>query len=361
MPVTKIILNDIVDKRRCETCGKSNSTYTCDGCQSIFCQKHLLQHRQDLAYQFEDVMHNHELLGQDIEGSSNEYNYLRRISKWEQNAIQKVRSTAERAREEVRQILAKTKKRFMRISRAIALDLKASYKADDFQENDLKRWMTQLNDLRREIQSSDCLQLIEDQQSSISLIKIIHRKLPDLINHDHKAPHSNPAKERFLKAAYPASVHNDGLIAKHIGDEMDYGHVIGTQFYSRGCHTIRLKILRSTTPYNIFFGCISSERIPSIMNYNSSFAVGWFGHNEIYQHGIWNNNARIHHYNSDDMQTNDIVCLTFDCDKKNIALFHERTNKTYKLAVNTDKAPFPWQLLVVLVNEGDSVKILPNH
>ncbi|UJR32158.1 hypothetical protein I4U23_019625 [Adineta vaga] len=358
MPVTKILLNNVVETRHCVICRKNHTISNCEGCQLKFCERHLLKHRQELAYQLEDIMNDHELLRQDIEKTSNEYFYLRQINKWEQESIQKIRTIADNVRDEVRQTLDRTKRRFTRISRAIALDLKASYKADDFLENDLKRWIQQLNDLRVEIQSSNSLQLMQDQQSSIHNIRIVQKQLPNTINRKRKVSHSD-LEERFLKATYPVSVENDGLVAKNIGTELDYGHVIGTQLYSQGCHRIRFKILHSTSPYMIFLGCISSERMPKVINYNSPFAIGWFGHNEVYQHGTWNNHVNIHGYDSTEIQSNDILCLTLDCNKRQIALYHERINKTYKLAVNVEKAPLPWQFLVVLAHPDDSIKILP--
>ncbi|CAF0936022.1 unnamed protein product [Adineta steineri] len=355
----KFIRNATINNtRHCVKCSKSNSISTCDGCHLTFCERHAITHRQELTDQLENIIQDHNLLRQDIEQTSNEYLYSRKIDKWEQESIRKIRTAAENVRIELKQIFDKTKIRLTRISRAIAFDLKSSCKTDDYLENDLKQWIKQLNDLRLEFQSSYSLELIEDQQSPIYLIKTINKKFSTIHkNTNHIVPHST-ANERFLKAIYPASIASGGLIAKHMGPDLDYGYIIGKQHYSQGSHIIRFQIIQNALPYRIFFGCISSDGISSTMNYDSSFVVGWFGHNEIYQHGIWNNNINIYGYDSNKIQTNDILYMIFDCDKKQIGLYHERLNKTHKLSVNIDKAPFPWQLLIILTHENDSVKIL---
>ena len=65
-------------------------------------------------------------------------------------------------------------------------------------------------------------------------------------------------------------------------------------------------------------------------------------------------------YDSSKIKTNDILSLTFDCEKQQIELYHERENKTNKLPIDTGKAPFPWRLLVVLCRLNNCVRILPN-
>ena len=81
-------------------------------------------------------------------------------------------------------------------------------------------------------------------------------------------------------------------------------------------------------------------------------------YDEVYQHKVVNRNSKDHGYKSDEIKTNDVLQLTFDCEKRQIELFQERTNKRHTLAVNIDKAPFPWQLLLVLSRNNDSVRIL---
>ena len=357
MPILTTRRNNPAGKRYCITCGKSGGVLICDGCQLTFCGRHVVKHRQDLTDQLDDIMHDHDLLRQDIEQSSSEYIHLRKIDKWEQESIKKIQIAAENVRIELRQILDKSKRRLRRISHTIALDLNSSCKADDFLEQDLTRWTKQLKDLHLKIKSSYSLELIEDQRSPIHLLTINNNKLRKNVRNPS---HMNP-DEHFFKTTNSASIENGGLIAKHNGPDLDCAHIIGKQLYSQGCHTTRFKILKITLPYMLFFGCISSEGIPKSLNYSSPFVVGWFGHNEIYQHGIWNNNLDKYGYDSNEIQTNDILCLTFNCDQKQIELFHERINKTYKLSVNIDKAPFPWQILVVLTHEDDCVKILPKR
>jgi hypothetical protein len=244
-----------------------------------------------------------------------------------------------------------------KISQSINFDLNASWKADDFSENDLKKWMKQLNELRGEIKAAYSIQLIENQQAPIYPILVTDHPFRNQLNNNKTS--NLIQQECFIKATNSASIENNGLIVKHLGPNSDYAHILGKRLYSKGRHTTRFKIQQSTLPYSIFFGCISSEIPQKSINYNSSAVVGWFGYNEIYQHGIWNNNSTLHGYDSNEIETDDIIQLTFDCDQRCIELFHERLNKTYRLAVNIEKAPFPWQILVVLLHADDCVKILP--
>jgi hypothetical protein len=356
MSIIKSVPNNLTDKKHCAVCGKNGGILICNGCQLTFCGKHVIKHREELAYKLEGIMQEHDVLKQDIEQSSNEYFYLRKIDQWEKESIKKIKLTADIARTNLRETFKKSKRRLTTISRNIAFDLNSSWKADDFSENDLRKWMKQLNELRLEIKSSFSIQFIKDQRYPIYPITIVNKNVQN---------HSNTNKlnhqEYFFIATNSASIENNGLIVKHIGPDLDYAHILGKQLYSQGRHTIQFKIIQSTHPYIIFFGCISSKIVQKSINYNSSSVVGWFGYNEIYQHATWNNNSTIHGYDSNEIQTNDILDLTFDCDQRYIELFHERMNKTHRLPVNIDKAPLPWQLLVVLVHENDCVKILPKR
>ena len=139
---------------------------------------------------------------------------------------------------------------------------------------------------------------------------------------------------------------------------MIFTYFLGEQRYSEGRHTIRFRIEQSTIPYNIFFDCISSHLNDSEINFSSSFAVGWFGVDQVYQHAVVNRNSKEHGYKSSEIKTNDVLQLTFDCEKRQIELSEERTNKRHTLVVNIDKAPFPWRLLLVLNRSSDSVRIV---
>jgi hypothetical protein len=152
---------------------------------------------------------------------------------------------------------------------------------------------------------------------------------------------------------------DDGIVATHIDSEDDFIYFLGQQRYSQGRQTVRLKIEQSNTPYNIFFGCISSQAIEKEISFYSPFVAGWFGGDDIYQHGPCFVGAKDHDYKSDNIRTNDVLQLTFNCEEKQIELFQERLNKRLTLSVNINEAPFPWQMLLVLAYQNDRVRIIP--
>jgi len=346
-------------KRYCVICRQTGGILICNGCQLTFCGKHVVKHREELTYRLENIIEDHQLLREDIEEPVNEHIYLRKIDQWEKQSIKKIKKAADTTRAELKQIIDRSKRRLTKIARDIAFDLSAAWKADDFAENDLVKWTKQLNDLRADMKSTFSFQWTEDQRYPIYPMTFMNYNPRNRHPSTSKSSNSIPY-ECFSKTTYSASIENNGFIVKHIGPNSDYAHVLGKQLYSKGTHTIRFKILQSSPPHTIFFGCISSKIPQNSIYYKSSPVVGWFGYNEVYQHGVWNNNLNVHGYDSSQIQTNDILHLIFDCDHKQIELFHERINKRYRLPVNTEKAPFPWQFLVVLTNEDDCVKIIPN-
>jgi hypothetical protein len=350
-------------RRSCVICRQTGGILICSGCQLTFCAKHVVKHREELTYRLESIIDNHHLLRQDIEEPLNEEIHLRKIDQWEKDSIKKIRKAAETARAELRQIIDQSKRRLKKIARDIAFDLNAAWKSDDFAEHDLTKWTKQLNELQADMKSAYGFQWSDDHQRPIYPITFMYTKNQFRNNkNDHRQSTSRASNsvpyECFIKTSQSASIENNGSVAKHVGPSSDYAHVIGKQLYSKGIHTIRFKILQSSPPYTIFFGCISSETPLDSIYYKSSYVVGWFGYNEVYHHGVWSNNLKSHGYESNEIRNNDILHLIFDCDHKQIDLFHARINKTYRLPVNIEKAPFPWQFLVVLTNEDDSVKLL---
>jgi hypothetical protein len=352
----------VTGKKQCITCSKSGGIMICDGCQQSFCGKHSIEHRQELTNQLDGITQEHDLLQEELEQSSIDNSLLKQINTWEKESITKIQVAAEVARADLQQILDASKERISKTCRDIAVNLRSSREADDFSESDLNRWMEQLKELKLEFDSSPSIKLVEDENSSIPLIIIKHShfasKKPTISKPIFVA--KNPAlsveQERFSQVFGDGILEEEGTIIRHMGVTGDYVHVLGERLYSQGRWVVQFRIKYQSSPYNTFFGCISPEVVTEKISYGLPAAAGWFGCNQIFHH----NKLTLNGYDSSKIRSNDILNVTFDCDKHQIELYHQRTNQTNTLQIDVRKAPFPWRLLVVLYGFNDSVRIIPN-
>jgi len=310
-----------------------------------------IEHRQQL----DDIMQEYDLLKQEFGQSFNEYSLFKNIDQWEKESITKIQIIAEITRVDLRKMIDKSKEQFSKVSRDIALNLRSSSDTDNYySETELNRWMEQLKQLQLELTSSLSIKFIENKWSIIDLIEIQG-------NNTTKKMSTAMTQERFSKVIGSTILDEEGLLAKHNNEDWNHEYILGEQLYYQGRHTVTFKIEQNGIPYNIFFGCISSQAIQTRISIKSSFTTGWFGYNQVYQHGIRNDKSNLHDYNSNEFATNDILHLTFDCEKRQIELYHEDTNKKHILRVNINEAPFPWQLFMVLTDKDDCIRILPIH
>lgn len=338
----------------------------CEKCEQIFCNPHLAEHQTSAVTQFDSLKAEHDLIQQEIRHSSGKHSLLERIDQWERESIVKIQSSAERARTELRQMMDTAKDRLTASCHDAMEKLRRARDARQFCENDLRRTMQLLQQLKAKIASPLSAELVDEKSSPIHLITI---KGTDFMNRELEktkvysiSKNSSKAKttiqEKFAHVHGPAIIHEEGYLARHHGPNSAFAYLRGEQLYSKGEHTIRFKIEHSQVPYNIFFGCISSHASAHDIHYDSPSVAGWFGHNEVYHHGMTNRTAHMHGYDSSKIETSNVVSLTFNCDERQIELYPERSKTIHELAVNVERAPLPWQLLVVLVYKDDCVRIL---
>ena len=338
----------------------------CDRCDQTYCDKHINEHRQQLANELTDIDNEYDLIQQEIRQSPNRHSLLKSIDKWEKESIVKIQTAAETAREELQQMVNDSKERLTTACRDIVEGLRSSREIGDYCSNDLTRAMQQLKQLRTKVAAPLTVKLGEDKKSVIHLIAV---KGVDFKNEDLKKAKiysitkrvlTSDVQEKFFKVTGPVKINDDGLLIKHTGPNSTFAFILGEQFYSEGRQTVRFKIEQSQTPYKIFFGCVSSQINFDKINSKSPYIAGWFGQNEVYQNGLSNTNMHMHGYDSTKIETYDVISLTFDCDEKQVELYPERTKKIHELSIDLAQIPLPWHLLVILTYENDSVKILYN-
>lgn len=321
---------------------------TCNGCQRTICNKHSVEHqKQQLINQLDNII-------REYEQSFNEHTFFKNIDQWEKESITKIQITADTGRKDLQHVIEKSKERFSKTYNDIAINLHLSHDTNNYSENELNRSIEQLKQLQLQIIAPISVKFIENEWSIIDL-----NATQD--NNTIKDTSNSIIQDKFSKVIGSTILDEGGSIAKHTSEDWNYEYILGEQLYFHGRHTILFKIEQSGAPYNIFFGCISSQGIQNRICIKSSHTAGWFGYNQVYQHGAHNNNPNLHGYSSTEFATNDILSLTFDCDKKQIELYHEDTNKNHILPINLNKAPFPWQFLMVLTDKDDCVKILSTN
>jgi len=75
-------------RNRCVTCGKEKATLRCAGCLQDFCFNPLVEHRQQLNKQLDEIEVYRDLVQQTT--NPNKHPSIQRIDQWEQESIQKI-------------------------------------------------------------------------------------------------------------------------------------------------------------------------------------------------------------------------------------------------------------------------------
>jgi chromosome segregation ATPase len=160
-------------RTQCITCGKEKVTSKCSGCFQDFCYNHLGEHRQQLSKQLDEIEGERNLFQQAITqqtASSQKHSLIQEIDEWEQQSIQKIKQTAE----EARQLLVKyTNEHIIRIEQRLnklTYQLKHSRDEDDIMETDFQKWKEELQQMTEQLNKPPN---IEIQQSSTPLINKI--------------------------------------------------------------------------------------------------------------------------------------------------------------------------------------------
>ena len=93
----------------CATCGvKAGGIFKCEGCGQIFCRKHVIEHRDTLSQQLDEIVLEYDGLQQTVaEGNGRIYNHhplIEQIDRWETESIEKIRLMANEARQQVKEL-----------------------------------------------------------------------------------------------------------------------------------------------------------------------------------------------------------------------------------------------------------------
>ena len=164
-----------INKKRCIKCDGEKSgggLFTCDGCQQMFCRRHVNEHREGLSLQLEHAIQEHDLIQQESNQFALDQSVLEEINSWEKKSIEKIQRTADVARAEFQRWQRNTKDQFKKKCNEIAANIRIARETDDFSEPDLVKWNKVLTDLKKQLESMAKINITEDKRACINLIKI---------------------------------------------------------------------------------------------------------------------------------------------------------------------------------------------
>lgn len=384
-------------KKPCAKCSKGGGVTTCDGCQQSFCTKHFVEHRQELSQQMNNISQDHDLFRCEIAKDIPKHPFLIRIDTWERESICKIQATAETARIDLRQLLERTKYDLKNSVEKMTDELKSCQQSDDFTENDLKRWMEQLKELRKKLDTPSTIFISndDDTKSSIRLIRVHDNKQqqqhqqrpstsmirapeqrlstsmiripdqrplssmirpPESRTYHHIKDSISTLDEKFSDIDGKATLSEDNLVVTCcLASILTQPIIYGINRYSTGKHQTRFRIEKMGES-RLFFGIIRSleniSRSGQAQNNNNSL-YGWWDLNEA----IINGKTQTSKYRNI-VSTGDELTLIIDCDNKQIQLQHHRTKRLAQLLIDLDKCPFPWKIVIRLQSAGDCIRIL---
>ena len=293
-------------RKQCVTCNKSGGIFTCDGCQQTFCGIHAIEHRQALGQQLDHLMQEYDGFQQELQqpSTSSKCPLFEKIDQWEAESIARIRKAAEAARTNLRLMIEEPAETVKKTNADMAEKFRSSREADDFSEVDLRQWSDQLKQLQTQLSTPSAVQLIDDKRSIIYLKTVVRKdtntSASATTTNKEPPPFQNAVEklyqERFLQTLGTFELSDNDYVIRHTGGILTDAYARGRFLYSAGIHTIRFRIERSRSPYEIFFGCMSSSAGLKDRAVHCLQSVGWFGFNQVYEHGRCCTNCKKYKY-----------------------------------------------------------------
>lgn len=331
----------------CRKCAKNISIRPCFEYEQSLCRKHWKKHREILAEQLNEFHRKQGRFQEELNRDTFHHPLLTSIYAWERKSIRKIQEIAETAREDLQQWTERTKKEVKQSLEQIS----STKKSDDYTELDLQKWTKQLEEFRNLFEKPTTISLIEDENtaSHIRPIKILESssKVDETIS--HRSAHA--IEEHFVKMYGPCDLSDENHLVIQNNYRAGLSQVSGFNHYSNGQHTIEF-VIEKKGEKNVFIGIFSSSH--QIISPTFDYSVhGWWN----LEHKIINGESKCEDGN-ESMQSGDRITLNIDCDHQQLALKCHRTGKIVQLPIRVEVCPFPWKILVRLLNTGDAIRIL---
>jgi hypothetical protein len=330
---------------RCKQSGRP-AAVACNGCQHLFCITCIVEHRQELVTQIDDINREHGCLQQTLSQKYDVHVLLSRIDVWEQESIAKIKVAATDARLDLQQWINRGKNQVNPLLDPMTKELESSQKLNDYPEINLKKWVEQLKELREMMDNLSNVSIVNemDAESIIHLIKVkenLSLQKPSIL-----------VLERFDKAIGAISLSDNSLRAAHVDHIGSSGSTCGFNLYSSGIHRIRFQIQGDWGVW-FFSGIMTSLQEVVAESYKSPSVYGWWDFDGPVVNGQLQKFGTSGFIVKDDELT-----FTLNCDMGRIELEHHRTNERVHLSVDLQVCPFPWKFLIGVDWRGGCVRLL---
>ena len=165
----------VTNRTMCAICDEERAIMKCEGCLQTFCYNHIMDHRQELSKQLDEIEVIRDTIQQSIIEQTTELGkraFTQQIDEWERESINKIRQTAE----EVRQLLLKhtaehATRKEVELNRLTNL-LQASRQKNDFVETELIQWKVELTRIQEELETLHNIKIRPDAEILVNKISI---------------------------------------------------------------------------------------------------------------------------------------------------------------------------------------------
>ena len=163
-------------KAQCSTCGKERSTYYCRGCLNDFCFNHLIQHRQILSKQLDEIENDRDQFQQTLnerKENPNKHVLLQEISKWEEYSIHKIKETAKKCKEMLIEHTNNCTTDLENKLTKLTEQMRQTRQEDEFNEIDLNELKSKLTKLTEEFVKPPNIVIQQDPTSFVHTISVV--------------------------------------------------------------------------------------------------------------------------------------------------------------------------------------------
>jgi tRNA uridine 5-carbamoylmethylation protein Kti12 len=158
------------------TCRKGKVAYKCEGCSQYFCIIHLPDHHQAFGKELDKTEEKINLFRETLIKQTTDpqkHSLIQQINQWENDSINKIRQTAEEARQVLLEHIGEHMNEIEIELTKLTEELKQIREENDFNEIDLNKFEPELKKLEEQLNNPSNISIQQDSSAFINKISVI--------------------------------------------------------------------------------------------------------------------------------------------------------------------------------------------